>query len=262
MDIQVLRKMKKEAGITNGEIAELSGIPVSTVNKIFSGATKNPRYATLLAIEQVLASREKLPFTYNPMTEEPTMIKETVQPYQYRARKYEREDIDKLSEYTRAELINGRLYMMAAPSRMHQWVVSELLFLIKNHIRRKKGKCKAYASPFDVRLFEDDSVCVQPDILVVCNPDILTDSGCCGAPDWIIEVVSESNASYDYITKQMQYQRAGVKEYWVVDPFQRLVSVMNWECPERTRQYTYQEAVSSGVLEGLQISFQEIEEGF
>lgn len=196
MDIQVLRKMKKEVGITNGEIAELSGIPVSTVNKIFSGATKNPRYATLLAIEQVLASREKLPFTYNPMTEEPTMIKETVQPYQYRARKYEREDIDKLSEYTRAELINGRLYMMAAPSRMHQWVVSE------------------------------------------------------------------SNASYDYITKQMQYQRAGVKEYWVVDPFQRLVSVMNWECPERTRQYTYQEAVSSGVLEGLQISFQEIEEGF
>ena len=66
MDIQVLRKMKKEVGITNGEIAELSGIPVSTVNKIFSGATKNPRYATLLAIEQVLASREKLPFTYNP----------------------------------------------------------------------------------------------------------------------------------------------------------------------------------------------------
>ena len=139
MDIQVLRKMKKEVGITNGEIAELSGIPVSTVNKIFSGATKNPRYATLLAIEQVLASREKLPFTYNPMTEEPTMIKETVQPYQYRARKYEREDIDKLSEYTRAELINGRLYMMAAPSRMHQWVVSELLFLIKNHIKKKKG---------------------------------------------------------------------------------------------------------------------------
>ena len=67
MDISDLKKLKKEAGLTNAEIAELSGIPVSTVNKIFSGATKNPRYATLLAIEQVLTTKEKIPFTYDKL---------------------------------------------------------------------------------------------------------------------------------------------------------------------------------------------------
>ena len=70
MDISDLKRMKKEAGLTNADIAGLSGIPVSTVNKIFSGATKNPRYATLLAIEQVLATKEKIPFTYDSLKEE------------------------------------------------------------------------------------------------------------------------------------------------------------------------------------------------
>ena len=64
MDISDLKKLKKEAGLTNAEIADHTGIPVSTVNKSFSGATKNPRYATLLAIEQVLTTKEKIPFTY------------------------------------------------------------------------------------------------------------------------------------------------------------------------------------------------------
>ena len=62
MDMSDLKKLKKESGLTNAEIAELSGVPLSTVNKIFSGATKNPRYATLLAIGQVLTTKEKIPF--------------------------------------------------------------------------------------------------------------------------------------------------------------------------------------------------------
>ena len=69
MDISDLKKMKKEAGLTSADIAGLSGIPLSTVNKIFSGATKNPRYATLLAIEQVLVTKEKIPFTYDSQKE-------------------------------------------------------------------------------------------------------------------------------------------------------------------------------------------------
>ena len=90
MNISELKKMKKEAGLTNTEIAELSGIPVSTVNKIFSGATKNPRYATLLAIEQVITTKEKIPFTYDKLKEEPTIVREAVTPYMYSAREYEK----------------------------------------------------------------------------------------------------------------------------------------------------------------------------
>ena len=95
MDILTLKELKKEMGMTNSEIAELSGIPVSTVNKIFSGETKNPRYGTLLAIEEVLATKKKIPFTYNEMTESPMLLKEENVAYQYSARKYDVEDIER-----------------------------------------------------------------------------------------------------------------------------------------------------------------------
>ena len=253
MDIQDLNKMKKESGLTNNEIAELSGVPVSTVNKIFSGATKNPRYATLLAIEQVLATGERLPFTYDCLREEPNMVRESAAPYRYSARNYSGDDIEKLSEAIRAELILGNLYMMAAPSRMHQFLVTELLFRIKGLIREHKGNCRVYTAPFDVRLFGDDSVIVQPDITLVCNEKFLTDQGCCGAPDWVIEIVSAGNFDHDYITKMMQYQKAGVREYWIVNPFERNISVYNFEDRQYTGQYTYSDKVPSTVLEGLEV---------
>lgn len=262
MTLQDLKERKKKAGMTNGEIAKLSGIPLSTVNKIFSGATKNPRYAALLAIEEVLATGREIPFTYNELTQEPMLVQDSAMPYAYRARQYEGADIDALSESARAELIGGVLYALAAPSRMHQWLVSELLYRIKSHIRERQGDCQAYTAPFDVRLFGDDSTVVQPDILVVCNKSILTDRGCAGAPDWLIEVVSAGNARHDYVLKLMQYQKAGVREYWIVDPFERSVSVFNFENPGLTGQYTYEDAISSGVLEGFCVRMAELEETF
>ncbi len=262
MDISDLKKKKKEAGMTNAGIAELAGIPVSTVNKVFSGATKNPRYATLLAIEQVLEEKEKLPFTYDPVSEEPVMLREETAPYAYSARNYDGEDIAGLSEGTRAELIDGQLYMLSAPNRLHQYLVTELVYELKSHIRRKKGNCQVYTAPFDVRLFGDDSTIVQPDIAVICRHDILTDLGCCGAPDWVIEIVSESNSAHVYVRKMIQYQKAGVREYWIIDPLQRLVSVFNFEDARKSAQYTYEDTVPSGVLEGLEIRFRELVKGY
>lgn len=253
MDISSLKELKKETGMTNAQIAELSGIPVSTVNKIFSGATQNPRYATLLAMEDVLVNKKKIPFSYNELTESPMLLREESVAYQYNARTYDKEDIEKLDEWDGAELIDGKIYMRPAPSRKHQYLISELLLEIKLFIREKKGECHAYTSPFDVRLFKDEKTIVQPDLFVICNKDILTDKGCTGAPDWIIEVVSENNSSHDYIRKLMQYQKAGVREYWIVDPFQELVSVMNFEDAEKSGQFSFQEVVSSGVLNGLDI---------
>lgn len=255
MDISDLKKLKEEAGMTNSEIAELSGIPFSTVNKIFSGATKNPRYATLLAIEQVLSSKEKLPFTYDGIREEPMMVRESAVPYRYSARDYGEEDIEKLSEGTLAELINGKLYMLSAPSRKHQYISGRLFYTIMSHIFANKGKCEVYTAPFDVRLFKDSRTVVQPDISVICDPDMLTDKGCSGAPDWIAEIVSVSNSSHDYVRKLMQYQKAGVREYWIVDPYQELVSVYNFEDPHRTEQYAWEDDVPSGVLAGLSVNF-------
>ena len=262
MDISDLKKKKREAGVTNAEIAELAGIPVSTVNKVFSGATKNPRYATLLAIEQVLEKKEKLPFTYDPVSEEPVMLREETSPYAYSARNYDGEDIERLSAGTRAELMNGKLYMLAAPNRLHQYLVTELVYALTSHIRKKEGNCQVYTAPFDVRLFGDDSTIVQPDIAVICRRDILTEEGCCGAPDWVIEIVSESNSSHDYVRKLIQYQKAVVREYWIIDPVQRLISVFNFEDARKSAQYTYEDTVPSGVLGGLEIQFRELVQGY
>ena len=85
----------------------------------------------------------------------------------------------------------------------------------------------------------------------------MTEKGCDGAPDLIIEVVSPNNASHDYVTKLMKYQKAGVREYWIVNPEQERVSVINFENPDYTADYAYPDTISSGVLPGLQITINE-----
>lgn len=258
MDILTLKELKKEMKMTNSEIAELSGIPVSTVNKIFSGETKNPRYGTLLAIEEVLVTKKKIPFAYNEMTESPMLLREENAAYQYSARKYDMEDIERLDEWDRAELIDGKIYMSPSPTRKHQYLVTSLVAQIHYHIRKNKGGCHVYAAPFDVRLFQDEKTAVQPDVLVICNKDILTDKGCTGAPDWVIEVISESNASHDYVRKLMLYQKAGVREYWIVDPYQNKVMVLNYEDAKKSNEYDFSVIVPSGVLTGFEISMSEL----
>lgn len=253
MDIFDLKEKKKAAGLTNQEIADLSGIPFSTINKIFSGATKNPRYSTLLAIEEVILTKSKIPFTYNEKSYQPLMVQEAAAPYMCKARKYVMEDIELLEEGVRAELINGRLYMLGAPNRIHQYILSEMLFQIKMHIHSNKGKCHVYPAPFDVKLFGDESTNVQPDIAVICDTDKLTDKGCSGPPEWLIEIVSSSNFKHDYATKLMLYQMAGVKEYWIVDPKEEMVYVHDFENTKNSKSYSFSEKILSNTLEGLEI---------
>ena len=139
---------------------------------------------------------------------------------------YTEEDYYNLPEDVRAELINGQIYYMSAPSRIHQEILGFIFKKIAYYIDLKRGDCKVYPSPFAVKLFEDDNITiVEPDISVICDPDRLTDRGCCGAPDWIIEIISPSTSSHDYIRKLNLYADAGVKEYWIVDPNLRSIEV-------------------------------------
>lgn len=123
----------------------------------------------------------------------------------------------------RVELIDGTPVMMAPPSRIHQKISAELGRQLGNYLEGKK--CEVYAAPFAVRLFEkagdrpeDVDTLVEPDLSVVCDPDKLDDMGCKGAPDLIIEILSPSTQRHDRLTKYNLYQRAGVREYWIVDP--------------------------------------------
>ena len=114
------------------------------------------------------------------------------------------------------ELIDGVLYMQGEPSSRHMDVVRELTVELGVFLRGKQ--CRLYTNPYMVKLNTKKTAAVHPDITVVCDKNKMTDRGCIGAPDLIIEILSPSNAGHDIFTKYHQYLMAGVKEYWIVDP--------------------------------------------
>ena len=165
-------------------------------------------------------------------------------------RQYTVEDIYALPDGQRAELIDGRWYDMASPSRIHQEIVSELTREIGNHIREKGGNCRVYPAPFAVLLNKDDKTYVEPDVSVICDPSKLTDRGCSGAPELVIEVVSPSSERMDYAIKLFKYRSAGVKEYWVINPGTRMINTYvfaNEEENETARQLSFDEELVSSM---------------
>ena len=168
---------------------------------------------------------------------------------------YTTEDIYELPDGERAELIDGQIYMMAPPSRWHQEIVGSLYRKIADYIDGKQGKCKVYIAPFAVFLSKDNNNYVEPDISVICDPDKLTDKGCNGAPDWIIEVVSPGSERMDYMIKLFKYRTAGVREYWIVDQRKNRIIVYELE-REDMNEYTFADDVRVGIYEDLKISFQ------
>lgn len=164
------------------------------------------------------------------------------------------EEIYALPDGKRAELIDGVMYDMASPSRMHQELLMYLSNAVYNHIKAHGGLCEVYPAPFAVFLFNDLYNYVEPDISVVYDPSKLDDRGCNGAPDWVAEIVSESSRTMDNLIKLGKYQQAGVREYWIVDPLSRTVRVYGF-APLAYGEYAFGQPVPSGVLEGLTIDF-------
>lgn len=133
-------------------------------------------------------------------------------------------------EDPRYELIDGEAIMMAPPSTVHQLVSMELSRQFANYLEGKK--CRVIAAPFGVRLFEEEhdrtedvQTVVQPDLSIVCDQNKLDEHGCKGAPDLALEILSPSNFRHDLLVKLNLYQRAGVREYWIVSPEQKTVQV-------------------------------------
>lgn len=169
------------------------------------------------------------------------------------------EEIYALPEGERAELINGELYMMATPARIHQELVSGLFYEIAAYIRGNKGKCKVYPAPIAVFPHKDDSTYLEPDIIVVCDRDKLDDKGCKGAPDMVIEIVSPSSKKLDYVLKLAEYEKAGVREYWIVDPNKQCILVYRFTENDAPAMYHFTDKVPVGIFEGLEIDFAEMD---
>lgn len=167
---------------------------------------------------------------------------------------YTSEDYWNLPEGERAELIDGKLYAMAPPSRIHQELISELHFAIKKYISDHNGDCKVYPAPFAVNLDADDENWVEPDLSVICDKNKLTDRGCSGAPDFIVEIVSPSSRKIDYGTKNMLYSNAGVREYWIVDPAKERTTIYRYEEDAAPVIIPFESDIDVGIYQSLSIN--------
>lgn len=168
-------------------------------------------------------------------------------------------------EDRRMELIDGQPVMMAPPSREHQRISGALFAQIHNFLQGKP--CQVYAAPFAVRPFEteDDAAeevntMVEPDISVICDRKKLDDIGCKGAPDLVVEILSDSTRRHDRIVKYNLYQRAGIREYWIVDPDRHTVQVYVLEEGKYNAAdaYTSSASVPVSVLPGCVIDLQRV----
>jgi len=172
---------------------------------------------------------------------------------------YTEADYYNLPEDVRAELIDGQIYYQAAPNRIHQEILTSILKIIANYIDSKDGSCKVYPAPFAVKLFNDRKTIVEPDISVICDRDKLTDKGCTGAPDWIVEIISPTTSSHDYVKKLNLYMAAGVREYWIVNPLNQSVYVYQLEKNKfKTTAYSFQDKIKVGIYDDLYIDFDDI----
>ena len=165
---------------------------------------------------------------------------------------YTIDDIYALPDGKRAELIDGKIYYMTPPNPKHQTLVMDLSYQIKDYIRRKNGECNVLPAPFAVFLNENHKNYVEPDISVICDKNKISDQGCNGAPDWVIEIVSPGSRPMDYFTKLFKYRSAGVREYWIVDPVKQRVTVYFFE-KESIEEYSFGTDIPVGIYEGFSI---------
>jgi len=164
-------------------------------------------------------------------------------------------DIEALPENQRAELINGKMYMMATPSLNHQMISIWLSTNIFNHIQTHDGKCRILPAPFGVFIKQDDKNYFEPDISVICDESKLDQKGCHGAPDWVIEITSPSSHWMDYHLKLPIYADAGVREYWIIDYDAGDVTVYSFTKSAKPIIYHFTDRVPVGIYEDYSIDF-------
>ena len=273
MDIQEMRKRKRALGLTNEDLARLSGVPLGTVQKVIGGTTKAPRRETLIALERVLMKADTAESAaYDIQTAGvASYVRESSLAVDYGAVKggpesdtkqkkkqgeYTIEDYLAWPEDERIELINGRIYMMSAPEVIHQVIDVHLGQKIANYIDDKGGDCIPLTAPVDVQLDCDDRTMVQPDVLILCDLKKLNRKRIVGAPDFVLEILSPSTRAKDIVVKTEKYMSAGCREYWIVDPEGETVTVYDFENENFPIHYSFDDVVPVNIYGGdLTIDF-------
>ena len=268
MLLSEMKELKALYGLSYKDICEKSGVSMGTVQKVFGGVT-SPRAKTLeelskafsdLKFPEVVAEQS----SYNPGTSAKK------QSYGYspfeewipgkRNGEYTIDDYLKLPDDVRAELIDGRLYKLEAPSNVHQTIILEMATQLKNSIKKRKGPCKVIISPSDVELSEEEPTIIQPDIYIVCNIDKIKDAKRTrGNPDFIAEVISVSTRIKDKRLKLYKYAYSGVREYWIIDPFKESIIKYEFENDDNISIYSFDDIVPLSIYQNkISVDFRDI----
>lgn len=267
MNLEKMRERKKQLRLTNQEVAERSGVPLGTVNKIFSGATRSPKYSTVTALEAVLG----MGFYRNG--DGAFMGCEEKADGGGGFGGYTVKDYYALQSRARVELIDGKYYPMGVWGRLHQEILGELFYQIRDYIGKKRKAARVYMAPFGVRLDRDDRTVVRPGLCVVCQGAISGGSGTEieGAPDFMAEVICEKTDQENgrmsagdghafgdkfsyYAVKLRKYWNAGVGEYWLIDPVKGRIMAYRFRRDEmELKLYGMGEKAAMEAVEGLEI---------
>ena len=166
-----------------------------------------------------------------------------------------------LAEGERYELIDGIAYAMSAPNDTHQAILAVLTAKFYNFLEGKP--CKVRPAPYDVRLFyqedEQDDTVVQPDLTVICDGKKRGKEGCRGAPDLVVEILSPSNTAIEMTRKFELYRKAGVREYWIVNPEPKALIIHRFHGSViTTHSYGSADTVPVDILPGLAINLEPV----
>ncbi len=244
MDYLQMEFLCEQKGYSISELAQLTNIPIQELGRILGGGEVCADFKTLLVLEKIL-------------TKEENCIREP-QPY-YGSGKHTLQDYYALPEEKRYELIDGEFFRMQAPEVLHQRMSREVSGEIWQYIRKNHGECEALSAPCDVQLDGDEYTMVQPDIIIVCDSQKVTDRCIVGAPDFIVEILSPAARKKDITIKQRKYRMAGVREYWMIDLEKGHVIVYFFEKSELPVIYGMKERIPVGIYAGkLVIDFDEI----
>ena len=278
MTPEEMRIKKRELGYTNEVLAEKSGIPLGTVQKIMSGATKAPRRDTILSLEKALSD---LPSDHSEGMKKgtsalwdtgidkesvygaATALREAAPAYAIHSKKQEK--LTKFDYYAlpkdhpRVELIDGQLLTMESPSRIHQGLLLGLGMELAHCVDKNPGKCFLYLAPSDVEIADDDYNVVQPDLYMHCHPEKEMPAPYKGAPDFMLEILSPSTSGIDLLVKLNLYQKYGVREYWIIDPSHKAVTVFDFENGKKPASYTFDEVVPVSISDGAcEVDFRKV----
>ena len=287
MDINDLKRRKKNLKLTTAQLAYLAELPVGTVSKVMTGETKKPSYITIEKIDKALAHEEMiarldeykryLEEYLKQHPDEDVDMKELEQKYRkerglnndpipFAVPKGETENhgnlaivadkratvsmLGEIGEDRNVELLDGNIIINEMPGIKHQTIVQNIGWAIQKFIDDNKGKCKVFSIGVNVRISEDDYSLLIPDIVVTCDPDSIRDDGIWGAPDWVIEVVSRSTRHRDYRDKMHKYMSCGVREYWIVDPDKEKVTTYIEGEPMMAYNYNFDDEIPVYIYDG------------